>query len=60
MRSREEIASIVRVSNGWIVFEHHPGGDREVLCMTWEAVETVVRYTAFPYPDKTEPRGPTA
>lgn len=52
------LAKIDMTDNGWVVTLLDGTLSRTLVFTCWEDVEKAVRDTAFPYPDKTEPRKP--
>lgn len=57
MTGELDIASLSRISNGWIITKH--GGffesSERIFCPTWATVLDKLRDLAFPYPNKEEP-----
>lgn len=59
MSARETLYTVCRIWNGWVVMTHRVlTDDREIYCGTWEEVERICKGEAFPYHNKSEPRGP--
>ncbi len=58
MTDDEELFSVSRIESGWLVRISERYARRTVHCATWDEVAKLCQEVAFPYPDKTEPRGP--